>query len=73
MLQPKRMPGDLILDRYMPEANEAQREEARENLRGLAEFVAQVEKRLMMEPREQPIRDSEALEVDSGKGASPPQ
>ena len=29
----ERKPGDLIIDRYMPNASEAEREEARENLK----------------------------------------
>ncbi len=31
----QRQPGDLILDRYMPNASQEEREQARANLRGL--------------------------------------
>jgi len=34
-----RRPGDLILDRYMPDASEDAREKVRENLRQLAHLM----------------------------------
>ena len=42
-------PGDLILDRYMPNATEAEREAARENLREFAIIVVGIAKRLARE------------------------
>ena len=49
--QPYRL-GDHILDRYMPDASEAEREEARENLRGFAALLVQIDERLIREGRE---------------------
>ncbi len=48
--------GDLILERYMPNAPEVEREEARENLRCLAALLVRIDERLAREKREQ--RDS---------------
>jgi hypothetical protein len=42
---PKRHPGDIIIDRYMPDATPEQREEARENLRRLAKLILRVHER----------------------------
>jgi len=71
MANPERQPGDLILDRFMPDAASEQREEARENLRRLARLILRVEKRLAAEWREQQIRDSGPLGVESKRDASP--
>jgi len=46
-------PGDLILDRYMPDATDEEREAARENLRQFAVIVVGMAKRLAREEREQ--------------------
>ena len=56
-------PGDLILDRYMPDASEAEREEARENLRAYAAVVLQIATRLATEEYEQAIRTNGADKV----------
>ena len=42
----KRRPGDLILDRYMPNAAPEERERAHERLRRLALLVARVRERI---------------------------
>lgn len=46
-------PGDLILNRYMPDATGEEREAARENLREFAVVVAGIAKRLAKEEAEQ--------------------
>ena len=56
-------PGDLILDRYMPNASEAEREEARENLRAYAAVVLRIATRLATEEYEQAIRANAADKV----------
>jgi hypothetical protein len=45
-------PGDLILNRYMPNATEEEREAARENLREYATVVVGIAKRLVREEAE---------------------
>ena len=42
-------PGDLILDRYMPDATDEEREAARDNLRQYAEVVLRIAIRLVTE------------------------
>ncbi len=49
-------PGDLFIDRYMPEATEEAREEAHANLRALVALLVRIDERLALEEREQ--RDS---------------
>jgi len=44
--------GDLILDRYMPDASDKEREAARENLRQYAEVVLRIATRLATEETE---------------------
>jgi hypothetical protein len=44
-------PGELFLDRYMPKATEAEREEAYENLRELIAILVEIEDRLTREKR----------------------
>ena len=39
-------PGDLILDRYMPNATKEEREVARENLRRFAEVIFGIQERV---------------------------
>lgn len=50
-------PGDAILDRYMPDADEATREQARENLRRFARALLRIAIR----------QTREELEADSRK------
>ena len=61
--QRARPPGDIILDRYMPNASEAEREKARENLRAYAAVVLQIATRLATEEYEQAIRTNGADKV----------
>ena len=67
-----RQPGDLILDRYMPDATPEEREVARENLKRLARLMLRVEVRKAREWYEQQIRASGDPEVDSEVRACPP-
>ena len=62
--RPKRRPGDLILDRYMPDASDTEREEARENLRAYAAVVLRIATRLATEEHEQAIRARQGVEVN---------
>ena len=45
----KKSPGDLILDRYMPDATCEEREEARANLKRLAQAYITIIERLIAE------------------------
>jgi len=54
--QRARRPGDLILERYMPNASDAELEDARENLRAYAAVVLRIATRLTTEEHEQAIR-----------------
>lgn len=57
--------GDIILDRYLPDASPELREEARENLRRLARLIICVHERLARERGDNPIRANAALELES--------
>ena len=61
-------PGDLILNRYMPNATEEEREEARDNLRAYAMVVLRIATRLATEEYEREIRAREADEVRLKRG-----
>ena len=54
--QPYR-PGDLILDRYMPNASDWEREEARENLKQFAAVILRILTRLATEDMERAKND----------------
>ena len=61
-------PGDVILDRHLPNATEEQREVARENLRRLARLLVRVHERVALDNPQstiraigQPALDSESL------------
>lgn len=69
--QRARRPGDLILDRYMPKASDAEREEARENLRAYATVVLRIATRLATEEYEQEIRARDAGAVGLNSGSLP--
>jgi hypothetical protein len=69
--QRARRPGDLILDRYMPSAPEAEREAARENLWAYAMVVLRIATRLATEEYEQEIRVRGADEVRLKRGTPP--
>jgi hypothetical protein len=61
--QHKPRPGDLILNRYMLDATEEEREDARENLRAYATVILRIATRLATEEYEQEIRAREAGKV----------
>lgn len=46
---PDRQPGDLILDRYMPQATAEEREAARTNLRTLLATLMRIEERCALD------------------------
>ena len=52
----ERRPGQLFIDRYMPQATEEAREEAYANLRALVALLVRIDERLALEEQEQ--RDS---------------
>lgn len=45
-------PGDLFIDRYMPEASVEAREEAHENLRALVALLVRIDERLAIEAQQ---------------------
>jgi hypothetical protein len=51
-------PAERILDRYMPEASDTERQEAKDNLKRLARLLVRIEDRMAFEWRESQIRDS---------------
>lgn len=57
--------GDHILDRYMPGATEAEREDARANLKGLVRILVRIDERLALDAVEKSIRHPKQGEVDS--------
>lgn len=67
-----RRPGDLILDRYLPNATEAQREEARENLKALMAALVRIDERLAQEAVDKAIRLKADNSIDSGGADAPP-
>lgn len=62
---PAHRPGDIILDRYLPDASPEQREEARENLRRLARLIVRVHERLARERGDKSIRANSTAELES--------
>jgi hypothetical protein len=62
MEKPKRRPGDLLLDRYFPNADEETRERAREGFRRYALLLIKIGERL---EREEAEADSSKPETDS--------
>jgi hypothetical protein len=64
---PEHRPGDIILDRYLPNASSEKREEARENLRRLARLLIRVHERQAVDnPRSATRADTKsALESES--------
>ena len=59
------IPGDIILDRYLPNAAGEEREAARENLRRLARLLIRVHERLELDNPQPPIRASGAPALES--------
>lgn len=69
----QRRPGDVILDHYMPNASEADREAARENLRAFAAAILRICTRIADERNATAIRTQEADEVlFKGESSAPP-
>ena len=62
---PKRLPGDVILDRYMPDASPEEREAARTNLYGFVAVLLRIATREATEEAEQAIRANGGDEVES--------
>jgi len=61
MKKPKnRRPGDLILERYMPDASEEEREEARANLKAYVALVLRLQERAVREGDDYPSGDKNA-------------
>jgi hypothetical protein len=58
-------PGDVILDRYLPHASSEEREEARENLRRLAQLLIRINNRLAHDYPQPAIRADGAPELES--------
>ena len=63
---PNRKPGDVILDHYMPDATEAERETARANLYALAAVILRICTRIAQERESEGIRANPISKVDSG-------
>lgn len=61
----KRKPGDIILDRYMPDATAEEREQARENLKALAAVLIQIDARLAVEAVDKELRKGKPHSVES--------
>ena len=59
-------PGDLILDHYMPNATEEQREEARANLKAYVAAVIAIHQRLQREAGDNQTRAIPRVDVKSG-------
>ena len=64
---PAHRPGDIILDRYLPNASPEKREEARENLRRLGRLLIRVHERQAFDNPHPAIRTNgePALESES--------
>jgi len=62
---PVHIPGDIILDRYLPNATDEERETARENLRRLARLLIRVHERLALDNPQPAIRATGAPTLES--------
>ena len=71
-LQAKRQPGDLIIDRYMPNATSAEREAARENLHAFVDAMVRIATRRANDEYETLIRAKRDGAVESESGTQPP-
>jgi hypothetical protein len=67
----EKRPGEMLLDRYMPNASEAERAQAYENLRGLIVILVEIDRRLAREHREREIRANRSPELDSDYRPNP--
>ena len=62
---PPHRPGDIILNRYLPNAFPEKREEARENLRRLGRLLIRVHERLAVDNPQSSIRANGVSGLDS--------
>lgn len=62
---PKRRPGDVILDRYMPDATPEERKAARANLYGFVTVLLRIATREALDNVEKSIRANGGGEVES--------
>lgn len=60
-----RRPGELLLDRYLPNATPEEREEAYENLRGLVRILIEIDEGLGQQNRDSAIRAKSEFAVES--------
>ena len=67
----ERKPGDVFLDRYMPDATEADREAARANLYAYFGVLLRIATRRAEEDWEKGIRPKGFAAVESDGGANP--
>lgn len=68
----ERKPGDVFLNRYMPNASEQEREAARENLYAYFAVLLSIATRRANEDWEKGIRPKHRAEVEFGDGLGPP-
>jgi len=66
----KPQPGDIFLDRYMPNASHAAREEARQNLHNVFAVLLRIATRCANEDYEAAIRLKRSPAVESKGGPS---
>jgi hypothetical protein len=66
-----REPGDVFLNRYMPNATHEEREQARQNLYDFFAVLLRIATRRMNEDHEREIRANADLALDSESGSSP--
>jgi hypothetical protein len=64
--QRARRPGDQIIDRYMPDATEEEREAARANLYAFVAVLLRIATREALEETEREIRANDRGAVESG-------
>ena len=70
---PNPRPGDAIIDHYLPDATEAEREQARRELKGFAAAIFGVAERFVREGRSfVPIPDSREFESQGRIQPTPP-
>lgn len=65
-----RRPGDLLLDRYLPDADEEMREQARREFRAWAHFLIRIGDRLAAEGQDSPNTDRRRTIEGAPDGAS---
>lgn len=65
-------PGDLILDRYMPDATVEEREAARANLNSFLATLVRIEERRMFEDSGQPVSPKQDVRDRVQRGANSP-